>query len=256
MLYRSFLITIAFFFTGEICSQTFLRNNIDLGIGFNQVKEENLHPKVHSGVILQPSFHHRFKSHHISELAWAMGYSKVKTRFEDLKASVNLQLNSSYRYLIKHTERENFSLATGPGLNMRYHVSYYPRWDDSHLYWANQVNLSLENQLVYRINKARLVKGHLGLSLLSLISRPMADRQYKIDDLSFRGIVENFHSFSEFGSVDKAMELSYGIEFYNQPFPTRAYGIFYAFEHRRIQGVTSNLFQSNIQQIGFKQYFK
>lgn len=233
-----------------------MRNNIDLGIGINQLKEGNLHPKVHSGLRFQPAFAHRFQSRQYSELQVAMGYSRIKTRFEELNASVNLQFNSSYRYLIKHTESGKFSMATGPGLHLRYNVSYYPRWDDSHLYWANHVNLSVENQMDYRLNEAKLLKGYLGLSLLSLISRPVADRQYKIDDLSFGGIVGNFHRFSTLGTVDKAVDLSTEIEYYNQLSPTKAHGLFYAFDHRRIQGQSSNVFQNSIHQIGFKHYLK
>jgi hypothetical protein len=234
---------------------TIKRNNIKLDFGINQIKEENMHPKVHSGTITGLSYNRHLKSKNISEFGINIRYSRAKTVYEDLSATVNAHIIVNYQYLFKTLYRAKFMYAVGPETYLNYNVSFYPNWDESHLYWANSFSLGASNKLSYQISKSNTLVFDLRFSVISIISRPEKDRQYKIDDLSFGGIMKDLNSNLEFCSVDKALLVAYQIEYQFHFSPKVSQAICYSYDYSRINRKQGSPFQNNIHRLGFIIYF-
>jgi hypothetical protein len=231
------------------------RSSLQLSYGFNQVKEENLHPKVHSGTKTTFSYGRYFKSRNISELEISLSYSRVRTTYEDWSKTVNGQLAADYKYLFTAVSRNKITYSVGPEMNICYNVSFYPNWDESHLYWANQFSFGAGNRLFYNISESQSLVLDLGFSLFSVLSQPIHDRQYKIDDTSFGGIVRSLHSNPEFASFGKSFRLS-GTTKYRFHLDRKVSKAFcYTFDYIKADGKNSSLFQNNSNQLGFKIYF-
>jgi len=231
------------------------RSSLHLSYGFNQVKEENLHPKVHSGSITTFSYGRYFKSMNISELEISLSYSRVRTGYEDWSKTVNGQLEAEYKYLFAAVSRNKISYSVGPEINICYNVNFYPNWDESHLYWANQLSLGVGNRFSYAISESQSLVFDLGFSFFSVLSRPINDRQYKIDDTSFGCIVESLHSNPESGSFGKSFRLSCNAEYRFHLNRKVSKAFCYTFDYVKAEGENSSLFQNNSNQLGFKIYF-
>jgi len=232
------------------------RNSLQLIFGVNQLKEENLHAKVHSGLITGISYQHCLGSKNISDFDISIKWSRAKTAYEDLSATANAHLSGSYRYLFKIFNLSEISYVLGPQINMQYNVSVYPNWDESHLYWANHIELGTDNILLYRLSESGILFFDLRFSIFSAFNQPEYNRMYKYDDSTFEGIVKNFHSDYEFGSVNKAFRLAIHMEYQFHLNPKCTQALCYSYDYLRIKGNENLPFQNNIHQVGFKIYFR
>ena len=232
------------------------RNSLQLIFGINQLKEENLHSKVHSGIITGFSYQHYVKSDNISDYNISIKWSRAKTPYEDLSATANAYLSGNYRYLFKIFNLPEIIYALGPQFNIQYNVSLYPNWDESHLYWANHIDLGLDNILLYRLSESRTFFFDLSFSVFSTFNRPEYDRMYKVDDFSFGGIMKNFHSDYEFGSINKAFRIAIHMEYQFHLNPKITQALCYSYDYLGIKGNESLPFQNNLHQVGFKIYFR
>lgn len=231
------------------------RSSLQLSYGFNQVNEENLHPKVHSGTITTLSYVRCFKSRNISELEISLSYSRVRTSYEDWSKTVNGQLAADYKYMFTALSKNKMQYSVGPEINVCYNLNFYPNWDESHLYWANQFSIGAGNRLMYTISESKSLVLDLGFSLFSVFSRPIFDRQYKIDDTSFCGIVKSLHSNPESGSLGKSFRLSGTTEYRFHLNRKVSKAFCYSFDYTKVDGENSSLFQNNCNKLGFKIYF-
>jgi hypothetical protein len=240
----------------QVSIDSLKRNSLQLFFGINQLKEENLHVKVHSGLITGISYQHYLKSKNISDFNISIKWSRAKTAYEDLSATANAHLSVSYRYLFKIYNLTKISYALGPEINIQYNVSVYPNWDESHLYWANHVDLGADNILLYRLSESRTLLIDLRFSVFSAFNRPEYDRMYKYDDFSFGGIMKNFHSDYEFGSVDKTFRIAIHMEYQFHLNPKFTQALCYSYDYLRINGNENLPFQNNLHQVGLKIYLK
>jgi hypothetical protein len=231
------------------------RNCLTLDFGLNQIKEENIHPKVHSGTITGLGYSHTLETKNVSEWGLNFRYSRLKTTYEDLSASANIQIAAHYHYLFKAISRQRYTYAVGPEVKLIYNIGLYPNWDESHLYWGNSFSLGVDNEFRYKLseNKSLIFNGYI--SVVSVLSRPEPDRQYKFDDLTFSGIVENFHSNMEAGTVDKAIALICRAEYKFGAGPRLAQALFYKVDYSRMEGSPGSAFRQCLHQLGFKLYF-
>lgn len=230
------------------------RNRLTLDFGVNRIREENLHPKVHTGTITGLEYGRACKSKNIT--GWGIGfrYSRLKTSYEDLSASANIQIRAHYHYLFRVIQGK-YTYAVGPEVKVIYNVGLYPNWDESHIYWANTFSVGVDNEFRYEISETRSLIFNGTISVLSFLSRPDPNRQYKFDDLSFGGIVDNFHSNMVAGTVNKAFtcvclaEYKFGIS------NRLSQGLFYRVEYSRMKGSPALPFQQNMHHVGLKLYF-
>ena len=212
------LIKIAFLFvTINLFAQEEKKNissySFQFDIGSNQIKEKNLHPKVHSGILYGLSYEYKCGEQNISQFKFGINYSTLKTDFENSSESINIQVIANYSYLFELIKKNRFSYCLGPEINLNYNLSFYPNWDESHFYWADFISLGISNKIKYQINQTQFLTFDLSIPLFSVFSRPELNRQYKIDDISFSGILKNMNSNLEIGSLNKSFYMNLQIEY-------------------------------------------
>ncbi len=231
------------------------RNCLTLDFGLNQIKEENIHPKVHSGTITGLEYSHTLETKNISEWGLNFRYSRLKTTYEDLSASANIQIAAHYHCLFKAISRQRYTYAVGPEVKLNYNIGLYPNWDESHLYWANAFSVGVDNEFRYKISETGLLILNGYISVVSLLSRPDPNRQYKFDDLSFGGVMDSFHSNMVAGTVNKAINCVFQAEYKFGVSTRLSQGLFYRAEYSRMKGSPALPFQQNIHHVGLKLYF-
>ena len=240
----------------QVSIDSFKRNSIQLIFGINQLKEENLHPKVHSGRVTGISYQHFLKSKNISDFDVTLKWSRAKTEYEDLSATANAHITGSYSYLFKIINNPRILYALGPEISIQYNLGFYPNWDESHLYWANHMDLGADNYLLYRVSKSGILLFNLGFSVFSVFNRPEYDRMYKIGTYSFEKVIHDLHSDYEFGSINKTIRMAFHMEYQFLLHPKFTQALCYSYEYLKINGNESLPFQNNLHQVGFKIYFK
>ena len=213
-------------------SEVFLqKSNLGIYVGGAQVKEYNLHPKVHSGIVYGLEYSRRWQKIHAHVLDVEAGFSKQKTQYEEAAVSPFVQLSASYSYLIKVQEAsEPLSFYAGPQVGVYYKLGHYPNWDDSHLYWADNLSAGVSGMGTYRAGSG-LILLRTSLPVLSLVSRPERYRPYKIDDVSVNGILRNMNSSWEPAFLTNMRGLKSEIEYRYPINPRYSQSIGYRFQY-------------------------
>lgn len=231
-------------------------NNFQLDFcGVNQLKEANLHPKVHTGLLYGLTFGHIRQTNHISNYRIGLRYSRLKTKFEQLSVSANVQLFGNYNFLFEIIKKNRLTYFVGPEIQLTYNLSLYPNWDESHLYWGSSLDLGIKNKLNLQITDKQKLAIDLGVSIFSVFSRPKVDRQYKIDDISLGGIIAGMHKNLESGTINKAISVILRGEYQFHTSEKITQAICYSYNYRRIKGNDGNPFQNSINKLGLKIYF-
>jgi hypothetical protein len=230
-------------------------NSFQLDFSMMQIKEENLHPKVHHGLLYGLQYGHSRQKINISTFRMGLGFSRLKTNYEPLSASASVRLRGTYHYLFKIANSDKVTFHMGPEINLAYALSYFPNWDESHLYWANSLDLGIRNKFSYHINVRQTLALDLGFSLFSVFSRPELDRQYKIDDISLAGILGNMNSNPEGGTMNKSLLLSFQAEYQFHTGERITQAICYSYNYNRVKSNDGFPFQDNLHKLGFKIYF-
>jgi len=230
-------------------------NSFQLDFGLNQLKEANLHPKVHSGLLYGLTYEHTRQRYHISNYKIGLRYSRLKTKFEQLSASANVQLFGHYNFLFEINKKNRLTYFVGPEIQLNYNLSLYPNWDESHLYWGSSMDLGIKNKLTLQITDQQTLAIDLGVSIFSVFSRPESDRQYKIDDISMGGIIAGMHKNLEAGTINKSISVILQAEYQFHISKEITQAICYSYNYRRIKGNDGNPFQNSIHNIGLKIYF-
>ena len=187
------------------------QNRIAVTIGQNQFKDENLHPKAFRGITIGSSYLHSRISKNISEYGAGLKISFMNTSYEDFPSSVNILILADYKYLFNIVSNQNLHYYLGPLADMQYGTSAYFNWDESHLYFANFLSGGISNRISYKTGD-KTFDFNLDFPVFSCICRPEPNRQYKIDDMTFAGILTNLASNPEVVLPDKNFYLKAGLE--------------------------------------------
>jgi len=230
-------------------------SSFQLDAGSIQINEENLMPKVHHGLYYGLKYGHSKQKKNITTFHIGLGFSRLKTAYEDLSPSANVQLQGDFRYLFEMIQKNNFTYHLGPEAGLVYDLSYFPNWDESHLYWVSNLALGIRNRFNYQVNARQSLVVDLGFSLFSLFSRPELDRLYKIDDISIGGILENLHSNFQGGTINKSVFLSIQAEYQFHTGENITQAICYAYDFNRVKSKEGFPFLENVHKIGLKMYF-
>jgi hypothetical protein len=246
------------FISANVIAQTesmYKQNSFQFSVGINQIKEGNLHYKVHKGAIYSLSYAHTKVKKNYSVFDVQIQFSKIKTRFENASNSMNIQVGTNYGYLFELINNDKLSLYTGPNLSAKYRLSYYPNWDDSHLYWADDISLGLANKLKYKFTENTALTLDLKFTLLSTFNRPEQNRDYKIDDVSFGGILTNMNSDFEFGTINSGFNLQFQTEYCFKLSPKIEEAIIYSFDYSILNAKEGNPFYNIQHKLGLKLLF-
>lgn len=235
---------------GEIPTHSF--HAIGIASGINQEKEENLLPLIHSGFVLNLSYEYRHIEKNYENVQFIVGLSRIKSDPEDITKSVNLLLNSSYSYCFNFLDKSDFLFFLGPRVAAAYSLSFFPNWDESHVYWSNYFSIGTTALAQYDLGDNQKFQFSLSVPLLSYYSRPDLLRLYKNDEISFSGFLKNSHSNMKVGFWDSVFALHLTFEYQFPVFRTKIEAISYSFDYTRIKRDDGNPFQQIIHQIGLR----
>lgn len=231
------------------------QNSFQLDAGLNQLKEKNLHPKAHSGACFGLLYSNLRTKRYQKQFEIGVQFSRLKTKYESLAASMNIQLFANYAYLLNGITKNKFTYTLGPEIWLHYNLSFYPNWDESHLYWADYLGLGVRNKLKYQLNEKQALKLDISIPVASLISRPELDRMYKIDDISVGGILGSMHSNLEGKLWNYSFILKSRLEYLFQISERFTQAICYSFNYSRFRAKEGLPFQNLQHLIGLKLYF-
>ena len=168
--------------------------SISINIGHSQFKDENLHPKVFRGLTIEPTYTHSIFSKNISEFSAGLKLSAMNTAYEDFPSAANIAIIGNYRYLFSIIRNEKLNYYLGPVAGLQYGTNAYFNWDESHLYFANFLSAGIGNRIRYTMSDTKALDFNLALPVISCIFRPELNRRYKIDDMTFGGVLKNLSS--------------------------------------------------------------
>ena len=220
------------------------QNSFGLSLALNQIKEENLHPKVHRGVAYGLYYYHEKTKNHLPCYELNFQFSKIKTVFEEASTTMNIQFAARYAYLINLQKNTQQHFYIGPELAANYSLNYYPKWDDSHLYWADDFALGVASKLKKQLSDNNVLTFDLGLSLFALLSRPEFNRAYKIDDVSFGAILKNMNSHFEAGTFNKVITLHFKTAYQFKISKKITQMLCFAIKYRRLKTADGKPFQN------------
>jgi hypothetical protein len=225
---------------------------IGVTIGVNQLKEENLLPRAHSGFITTLSYQYLQMGETYQDLRLGLGYSRIIATPEDITKSVNGLISFSYCYAFKIAGGSRLVWFLGPQGKASYSASLYPNWDDSHLYWADVFSLGITNALSYTFESGSRLFSTLSIPILSLYSRPETLRLYKFDEDSFSGVVTNLHRDLTAAFVTTAFTLHFDIEYQFPVFWSKTQGVFYSMDYTQITADNALGFTQLLHQLGLR----
>ncbi len=230
------------------------QNRIAITIGQNQFKDENLHQKVFHGVTIGSSYTHSRISKNISEYCAGFKISLMNTSYEDFPSSVNILILANYTYLFHIVSNQNLQYYLGPLADLQFGTSAYFNWDESHFYFANYLSGGISNRITYKAGD-KTFYFNLDVPLLSCICRPELDRQYKIDDMTFSGILTNLASNPEIVLPDKNFYLKAGIEMNYHSGRKKLRSIGYNFKYHNMKAADGKPYQNIENSISYKFIF-
>ncbi len=227
-------------------------HHISLSFGINQIADENLHPKVSTGTITQLNYGFEKKKNTWKQFDFTLGYSRLKTKLEDLSKSINLKLNLHYSHTFHAVHKGNFNYYIGPELRLAYSASYLPNWDDSHLYWANYLAIGVSNNVAFRFkNKCEWVNA-ASFPLFSVFSRPELYRLYKIDNTSFGGITRSLNSNITAAHIINVFYIRFQSEYRFPVFTNKKEAFTFSAEWLRVKHNDGYPFRQLCYQVGLK----
>lgn len=253
--FRSFLMLTLLAAAGNSAAQSPASSQIiSLRAGLNQVKDKNLHPLVSSGSIVELGYGFEKQKQGLHEFHLGLGLSRPKTDLEDVAKSVNLKFNLAYSRSYFLWQTKKYRLYLGPEVTAAYTASFFPNWDDSHLYWANHFSLGPRAVLARPMSGNKEWRTTLSLPVFSLYSRPDLYRLYKIDEVNFSGIMSNLHSNLSPGSWNRCFFLRLGTELRFPAFTNKAAAFEYRFELLRMKNPDSKAYAQISHLIGLNFY--
>ncbi len=247
-------------FSGSFCfgqdSKPFSKqNSFQLDAGLNQLKEKNLHPKAHSGACFGLLYSNLKTKLNQKQFEIGVQFSRPKTKYESLAASVNIQLFANYAYLFNGFTKNKFTYTLGPELGLHYNLSLYPNWDESHLYWSDYLGLGVRNKLKYQLNDKHALTVDISIPIASVLSRPDLERMYKIDDISVGGILSSMHSNLEGALWNHSFLAKSRLEYRFKISERVTQAICYSFNYSRLRANEGLPFQNLQHLIGLKLYY-
>jgi hypothetical protein len=210
------------------------RNAIALSFGVNQVKEKILHPKVGTGTLTTLAYTLYARRMPLRQFSIAFGYSRMKTSLEDLSKTLNVSVDAQYGHPFAAARRGRMAYHAGPAARLAYNASFYPNWDDSHLYWADFISVGAAQALRFETKRGDEWSASLTLPLAAVCSRPPPERLFKIDDTDAGDIAASLHDDPAFGTWNRVFYLDFRLAYNYPAFRAGRQALHYSAEFARI----------------------
>lgn len=227
------------------------RKSISVNAGHTQFKEENLHPKVFRGLKIGALYSNSRTRINISEYAAGLEISFLNTAYEEFPSALSGLILGSYKYLFPFLKNEKLKFYIGPAACLQYGTNAYFNWDESHLYFANFISGGIGNRINYKREKYGLVF-NFDIPLVSVISRPIPNRQYKIDDMTFTGVIKNLSNNPELAMPDKNFFMKSELELKFGTRKMRMKSVGYGFQYHFMKANKGNPYQNAKHTISYK----
>jgi len=177
-------------------------------LGVAQVKEENLLPKVHSGLIHALTYEFHREGDPRQSVTIQAGYGILSTRINHDEGSFNARLLLSYSPVFSVWRVGGFAYCVGPRLAYSSSLSEYQTWDEAHAYWGTSLSLGASNVVSLDLGTARDLTFCLDWLLLGITSRPERFRLYANERWTFSNIVKIMNSGYQFGFANDVFQLN------------------------------------------------
>ncbi len=225
---------------------------IQVQFGVNQIKDENLHPKVSTGTITDFSYGFEKRKKVWHQFHFTLGYSRLKTELEDLSKSLNIKMDAGYSWNYPLAQKNNFKYYLGPEASISFSLCFFPNWDDSHLYWADYYSIGVRNSFSVKLKNENEWVAFVSLPLFSVFSRPELYRLYKIDDTDFGGIMSNLNSNLAPAHLTNVFYAKFQTEYRFRVFKNKQQAFTFATDYTRVKHDDGNIFSQLSYQIGIK----
>jgi len=189
------------------------KSGIQIDLGINQNKESNLLPVIHQGGIYGLHYFSERQSVNLSQFETGLQLGLLQSKFEPEIGTTAIRLWGKYAYLFPLYSAEKFSVFAGPESELNYNSGLYFNWDESHLYHANFLSAGAHLRIKYLFQSKNSLTLNIGLPIFSAISRSLPNRMYKIDDLTFGGIIREMHNRIKVGSFTKNFLVDSSVEY-------------------------------------------
>jgi hypothetical protein len=227
-------------------------HSIELTMGYSQLKEANLHGMVFRGIGYAISYNAVRERDNISALNVSIGNSHLTTGPEDGFPSLNASASLHYRYLFRAGTSSRLHIHTGLGSFLRYNVSFFENWDESHLYWANSLGIDVTQRFALPVFRDAGLSGSVSLPVFLVLSRPARERDFKMDDFSFGGLLKSLHQKPEFRLPHRSTYVSGSLEYRVSREKQSRPALTYSFSYYSLNTSYSNTARSLRHHVGIK----
>ena len=247
------LLTVHVLHAGETDSSR-TRHYLSLQTGINQLRDELLLPKVSTGTVTRLNYGFERNRNFLSQFSLHMGYSRLRNTYEDVSKTVNLEFHSRYGLGILAASAAKLRMYIGPEAGVTYNATYFPNWDESHLYWASYITLGVKGNLVMNLKNRTEWVSSLSLPVVSAFSRPPRYRDYKIDDLDAGGVIRQLNSHYRAGLWNRLFNMRFSTAYRFPAGRRRLESVYYTFEYLYAQNHNDGAYFQIVQQLGIKIY--
>ncbi|HNW49778.1 MAG TPA: hypothetical protein PKH79_01765 [Prolixibacteraceae bacterium] len=231
-------------------------SGLQADIGYDQNKESNLLPNVHSGAMLGLRYFSSRQSAHISQWEAGLQVGALKTEYEPTISSTSIRLWGKYASLFLVYTNGPLSVLAGPGSELNYNMSMYPNWDESHLYMANFLGVGAHLLAKYIFRSGKWISLKVEVPILSAISRSLPNKMYKIDNVTPGGIISDMHSRIKVVSFSKNFLVDSTVEYRFNPTKKYIPALCYTLRYNQLNDKIGYPFQQVQHLTGIKFYLR
>jgi hypothetical protein len=181
---------------------------IGFNIGSNQVKENLLIPKAHTGSVISVSYGFEKEGRNFHEFTFNIGYGRLKTKLETDKVTWNGQINTGYSWGKSLISREKVKYYLGADLKYHLTLMEYPVWDESRAYWGTALTAGLFTRVRMVFNNKSSWVSSLCIDLLGFSSRPDEVRIYAQEEWTLANILKITNTGYSFTLIDNTFMCS------------------------------------------------
>ncbi len=172
---------------------------------YTQTSEKNIDGLINKGPSVSGTVSRIFGSGDLSqELKARVGIAVSKTGYEGKYRSITPEIMLQYT-LLKPVTIAEITARVGGFARLHVQDSYYPKLDQGRYYWSNFTGLGIRGEVSKPLNNGSALEFGAELPVAGFISRPEADRFFRIDELSFGNLFKRNFSNLKAATVNRIL---------------------------------------------------
>jgi hypothetical protein len=223
---------------------------VGYSLGLAQAKEENLLPKVHSGVIHAVSYVLESKGASYHSLEFQLGYGRLATEITNDVGSMNAQMLLGCSYGLKIQENGSSTCYLGPRVAFTSSLSEYETWDEAHAYWGNFISLGASGVLFVALQPEKSLVMRADFSLFGALTRPELHRLYANERWTFSNIMTIINRDYRLGTWDNALQVRVSTEYRTPLIGSSTLALSYSFYYSKLKADAGNPLRQMTSRIG------